>query len=122
MRIGHPFARAARRALPASALLSVAALSAGALLLAGLSRAAFADEIRSYDPATLDVKTDKAFEIGEETWTQISYRNTRTSPGASMPRRTEEPATSRTVTVTSSPMQIRSPVLRVITSIALLTS
>ena len=49
MRFGHPFARAARRALPVPALLSVAALSAGALLLAGLSRDAFADEIRSYD-------------------------------------------------------------------------
>src|SRR3954451_8326681 len=48
---------------------------------------------------------------------QISCRYTGISDGASIPSLTVEPTTSSTVMVTSSPRQIRSPGLRVITSI-----
>src|SRR5690348_10125698 len=48
---------------------------------------------------------------------QISWRYTGISAGASIPMRTVDPETSRTVMVTSSPRQIRSPDLRVMTSI-----
>src|ERR1700710_1912464 len=48
---------------------------------------------------------------------QISPRKIGTSDGASMPSLTVDPAISSTVMVTSSPRQICSPDLRVITSI-----
>src|SRR5579884_1852128 len=51
---------------------------------------------------------------------QISWRKIRTSAGASMPMRTDEPESSRTVTMMSSPRLIRSPALRVMTSMCLL--
>ncbi len=50
------------------------------------------------------------------TSSQISCRKIGTLAGASMPMRTVEPDTSSTSTVMSSPMQTRSPILRVITS------
>jgi hypothetical protein len=60
------------RALPLrpAPLLAAAALSA-ATLLAGAARA---DEIRWVDPATEETKVEKAFEVTDETWTHVSYR------------------------------------------------
>jgi hypothetical protein len=57
--------------VPPSAALPGALSALCALLFAG---AASADEIRWIDPATEEVKTEKAFEVVDETWTQISYR------------------------------------------------
>ena len=48
---------------------------------------------------------------------QSSWRKMRISDGASMPIRTFEPTMSSTSTTMSSAMQIRSPTLRVMTSI-----
>ena len=47
------------------------AAAAATFLLAGEARA---DEIRWADPATEEVHAEKVFEVTEETWTQVSYR------------------------------------------------
>jgi tetratricopeptide (TPR) repeat protein len=62
------------RALSLLATVPVAStLGAGVLatLLAGSARA---DEIRWVEPTTEETKVEKAFEITDETWTHISYR------------------------------------------------
>ena len=62
-----------RDARPAGRLPLAVAVLCGASLLS-FARAAEADEIRAYDPATGEIRTERVFEVLDETWTQISYR------------------------------------------------
>ena len=54
-------------------------LGAAACAVASLARPARADEIRFYDPATCEVKTEKG-DVNDESWTQITWKSTPTSP------------------------------------------